>query len=137
QGAGSRSALQIADAIDYLGADLSAGSGFDSSVVRLHVPVARLADALPIVADVALEPTFPADELDRLRQERLTSILQARDDPPAIAAAAFTRVLYGINHRYGTPAMGTAEVIKTFTPDDLKSFYATAYRPDSATIVAV
>jgi predicted Zn-dependent peptidase len=137
QGAGSRSALQIADAIDYLGADLSAASGFDSSVLRLHVPIARLADALPIMADVALKPTFPADELERLRQERLTSILQARDNPPAIAAAAFARVLYGINHRYGTPAGGTAEVIKTFTSDDLKSFYGTVYRPDNATIVAV
>src|SRR5262249_56559205 len=49
QGAGSRSALQIADAIDYLGADLSAGSGFDSSVLRLHVPGARLAHARPIL----------------------------------------------------------------------------------------
>ena len=61
QGAGSRSALEIADAVDFLGADLSAGSGVDSSVVRLHVPVARLADALPIMADVALHPTFPSD----------------------------------------------------------------------------
>ena len=137
QGAGARTALQIADAVDYLGADLSAGSGMDSSVVRLHVPVARLAEALPVMADVALRPTFPADELDRVRQERLTSILQSRDDPPAISSAAFARVLFGTNHRYGTPAAGTAEVIKTFTPDDLKSFYASAYRPDNATLIVV
>ena len=106
QGAGSRSALEIADAVDYLGADLGAGSGFDSSAVRLHVPVARLADALPIMADVALRPTFPKDELERLRQQRLTSILQGRDDPPTIAAVAFSRVLYGAEHRYGTPMIG-------------------------------
>ena len=43
-----------------------------SSSVRLHVPVARLADALPIMADVALRPTFPRDELERQRQQRLT-----------------------------------------------------------------
>src|SRR5205823_10855562 len=112
QGAGSRSALEIADAIDYLGADLSAGSGFDSSVVRLHVPIARLADALPIMADVALRPTFPKDELERQRQERLTSLLQGRDDPPTIAAVTFARVLFGVEHRYGTPMSGTAETIK-------------------------
>jgi zinc protease len=137
QGAGSRSALEIADAIDYLGADLSTVSSIDSSAVRLHVPVARLADALPIVADVALRPTFPSDELERLRQERLTSILQARDDPPTIASATLSRVLYGASHRYGTPTAGTAEVIKTFTPADLKAFYDAVYRPDNATIVAV
>ena len=89
------------------------------------------------MADVALRPTFPNDELDRVRQARLTNILQARDDPPAIAAAAFARVLFGVNHRYGTPAAGTAEVIKTFTTDDLKAFYAAAYRPDNATLIVV
>jgi predicted Zn-dependent peptidase len=67
----------------------------------------------------------------------LTNILQARDDPPAISAAAFARVLFGANHRYGTPAAGTAEVIKTFTTDELKAFYAAAYRPDNATLVVV
>jgi len=137
EGAGSRTALQIADEIDYLGADLSASSGMDSSVVRLHVPVARLSEALPIMADIALRPTFPSEELDRVRQERLTSILQARDDPPAIASAAFARVLFGVNHRYGTPAAGTAEVIKTFAPGDLKDYYAHAYRPDNATLIVV
>jgi zinc protease len=137
RGAGSRSALQIADAVDYLGADLTAASAFDSSVVRLHVPVARLADALPIMADVALRPTFPQDELDRVREQRLTSILQARDDPPTIAAAALARVLYGPTHRYGTPTFGSAEAIKTFNPGDLKSFYASVYRPDNAALIAV
>src|SRR5262245_52793856 len=48
EGAGSRGALEIADAVDFLGADLTATSGIDSSSIRLHVPVARLGDALPI-----------------------------------------------------------------------------------------
>src|SRR6266516_652572 len=112
QGAGSRSALEIADAVDYLGADLSAGSGYDSSVLRLHVPVARLNDALPIMADVALRPTFPKDELERQRQQRLTSLLQGRDDPPTIASTTFSRVIFGVEHRYGTPTSGSAETIK-------------------------
>jgi zinc protease len=137
EGAGSRSALQIADAVDYVGADLATGSGIDSSVVRLHVPVARLGDALAIMADVALRPTLPGEELERVRQQRLTSILQARDDAATVAGAAFSRVLYGTNHRYGTPTSGSAETIKTFTSEDLKAFYSTAYRPDNAALVVV
>jgi zinc protease len=137
QGAGSRSALDIADAIDYLGADLGAGSGIDSSAVRLHVPVARLADALPIMADVALRPTFPADELERLRRQRLTSLLQARDDPGTIAALTFSRVLYGPTHRYGTATMGTAETIKSLTAADLLAFYKATFRPDNAALLVV
>ena len=137
QGAGSRSALEVADAVDYLGATLSADSTSDLSAVRLHVPVARLADALPVMADVALRPTFPSDELERMRSQRLTTIIQARDDPGTIATFAFTRILYGPNHRYGTPQMGTAEVIKSFSADELKTFYAATYRPDNATLLAV
>jgi predicted Zn-dependent peptidase len=137
EGAGSQSALEIADAVDYLGADLGAATTSDLSAVRLHVPVALLADALPIMADVALRPTFPRDELDRQRQQRLTSLLQGRDDPATIAAVAFARVLYGKSHRYGTAQMGTAETIKTFTADDLRGFYASSFRPENATLLAV
>jgi predicted Zn-dependent peptidase len=137
EGAGSRSALEIADAVDYLGADLGTATTSDLSAVRLHVPVARLADALPIMADVALRPTFPTDELDRQRQQRLTSLLQGRDDPPTISAIAFSRILYGKGHRYGTAQMGTAETIKTLTADDLRGFYTSAFRPENAILLAV
>src|SRR6185295_18351715 len=104
---------------------------------RLHVPVARLADALPLMADVALRPAFPRDELERQRQQRLTALLQGRDDPPTISSVAFSRILYGKAHRYGTPQSGTAETIKAFTVDDLRAFYASAYRPEHATVIAV
>ena len=137
EGAGSRSALEIADAIDYLGADLSAASASDATVVRLHVPVARLAEALPIMGDVALRPTFPNDELERQRQQRLTNIIQARDDPATIATVGFSRLLYGRAHRYGTPSFGTAETIKALTTDELRSFYNAAFRPDNAALLAV
>jgi zinc protease len=137
QGAGSRSALEIADAIDYLGADLSASSGFDSTAVRLHVPVSHLPEALSIMADVALRPTFPKDELERQRQERLTGLLQGRDDPATISAVTFGRVLFGPEHRYGVPAFGTGETIKAFTVEDLKTFYASIFRPDNAALVVV
>jgi zinc protease len=136
-GAGTRSALEIADAIDYLGADLCAATTSDLSAVRLHVPSARLADALPIMADVALRPSFPKDELERQRTERLTTLLQGRDDPPTIASAAFSRILYGKGHRYGTLQMGTAETIKTFTAEDLRGFYASTFRAENAVLLAV
>jgi predicted Zn-dependent peptidase len=137
EGAAARTALEVADAVDYLGADLGAATTSDLTAVRLHVPVARLADALPIMADVALRPTFPKDELERQRAQRLTSLLQGRDDPPTISSVAFSRILYGKGHRYGTPQMGTAETIKTFTADDLRVFYTSAFRPENAILLAV
>ena len=137
EGAGSRSALEIADAVEFLGADLSTTSSFDASAVRLNVPVARLQDALPLMADVAIRPTFPEAELNRLRQERLTAIIQAKDDPASVVPIAFARVVYGTTHRYGTPAMGTEATLKAFTTADLRRFHADAYQPANATLLVV
>ena len=137
EGAGSRDALQLADAIDYLGAELSTASVVDASSVRLHVPVARLKDALPIMSDVALRPAFPQHELDRLRNERLTDLQQGRDDPGEIVRAAFPLVVFGAQHRYGTGAVGTLATLKSFTVDDLRSFHAAHFRPTNAVLIVV
>ena len=91
EGAGKHDALALADAVEFLGASLSTGASFDSSNVRLHVPVARLDDALPLLADVALRPTFPTTELERLRKERLTTLLQTRDNPSSLASSGFAQ----------------------------------------------
>ncbi len=135
EGAGSRSALEIADAIDFLGADLSTSSTSDASYVNLHVPVARLGDALPIVADVVSRPTFPDAELKRLREDRLASLLQSQDDPERLIEFAFPRLLFGPTHRFGTASIGTAASLKGFTVDDLKTFHAANYRPGNALLV--
>jgi len=135
EGAGNRDALEIADAIDYLGASLSPSSSFDGSFIDLHVPVARLSDALGLMADVALRPTFPDKEIQRVREELLTSLIQAQDDPEQLVRFAFPRLLFGQKHRYGTLSVGTAAAIKGFSPDDLKQFHAKHYVPGNAVII--
>ena len=59
EGAGTRSSLELADALEFLGANLSTTSSFDYSAVRMSVPVSKLGDALPLMADVALRPDVP------------------------------------------------------------------------------
>jgi predicted Zn-dependent peptidase len=137
EGAGSRSALELADAVDYLGASLATTASFDASAVRLNVPVSRLTDALPLMADVVLRPTFPDAELNRLRQERLTALLQAKDDPASIAPLAFARTVFGAMHRYGTGITGTETTLKGFTVADLKSFHGSAYQPGNGVLIVV
>jgi zinc protease len=137
EGAGSRSALDLADAIEFLGANLSTASSFDASSVRMSVPVSKLSDALPLMADVALRPSFPVSELDRLRKERLTGLLQARDNPAALIQLAFPRMVFGPTHRYGTSANGLPATIEALTVDDLKAFYNSHFRPDNATLLVV
>jgi len=137
EGAGKRSALEIADAIEFVGATLGTTSSFDASAIRLNVPVERLQDALPVMADVALRPAFPEEELNRLRQERITALIQARDEPESIAPLAFSRLLYGPMHRYGTGATGTQATLKAMTTADLEAFHASYYQPANSTLVVV
>jgi predicted Zn-dependent peptidase len=135
EGAAGKGSLAIADELDFLGADLSASSSFDATLVSLSVPVARLAPALTVMADVVVRPDFPQNEIDRLREQRLTGLRTARDNPPAIASIAFPLLVYGPGHRYGTSAGGTSETITGFTREDLRQFHAAQFRPDRAALV--
>ena len=137
EGAGTRNALALADAIEFLGASLTTGSTFDVSSIRLHTPVAKLDDALQILADVVLRPSFPESEMERLRKERLTRLLQTRDQPAALASASFSRLVFGPRHRYGTPNLGNEASNSEMTTGDLKTFYRSFYQPQTAHVLVV
>ena len=137
EGAAGKDALALADAVDFLGATLGAGSTWDAATVRLRVPVARLEAALALMADVALRPAFPEAELARLRKEALTDLLQARDEPGAIASRALAQAVFGPAHRYGKPQAGDAAQIASFTVADLRVFHAARYVPGAASLVVV
>jgi zinc protease len=137
EGAGKYSALDLADAVDFLGASLSTSSSFDASTVQLHTPASKLGQALPLMADVVLRPAFPESELERLRKERLTSLLQSRDNPAAVAASGFARIVFGEGHRYGTPVIGTQAANTAVTAADLRGFHAAHYLPPNACLLVV
>jgi zinc protease len=137
EGAGSRSGAQIAEALDAVLGNLSASSSVDSSSIQLYVPVLQLPEALPVMADVAQRPTFPKEPLERVRQQRLAALRNARDDPDTIAALAFARGIYGPSHRNAAAEIGTADSVKAVTPEDLKAFHQAAYRPAGSTLIVV
>jgi zinc protease len=136
-GTDSRSASQIADAIDRLKGNLAPTSGVDHSSLQLHVPVEGLADALVVMADVIQRPAFPPETLDRNRQELRLMLERSRDNPDAIAALAFSRSVYGPSHRYGTALIGTADSISRIARTDLVRFHEAAFRPDTSTLLVV
>ncbi len=137
EGAGSRDALELADAIDFLGATLTTDAGFDSSVVRLRTLVSTFDDALPLMADVVLRPTFEQDDMERLRVERETTLVQIRDDVSQLASAAYTRLLFGPRYRYGTPLLGTRTSNRAISLDDIRTFYTQHYQPQNAHLLVV
>jgi zinc protease len=136
EGAGSRDALGLDDAIDYLGAQLSVDAGYHTFGVSLNTSAEKLDSALALMADVLLRPTFPDSELQRKKKETLTALLQWRDDPRAIASVLFASVLYG-DHPYGTLMVGSPETIASFTVGDLHDFYAEHFGANRTAFIVV
>lgn len=137
EGAGTRNALALADAIEFLGVNISTGSSWDASTIGLFSPVSKLDEALPLMADVALHPSFPEAEVERLRKERLTSLLQQRDNASALATAGFARLVYGARHRYGAMAMGNSVSNGEMTVQEIRAFHSQYYQPRNAHLLVV
>ena len=108
EGTTTRKSLEIADQTAFLGIRLSPASSWESSTLSLHTPTAQLDSALALFADVALHPSFPANEFERVRKTQLTELLQLRDRGSAVASIAFPAIVYGNAHPYGAPAQGTS-----------------------------
>ena len=137
EGTISRSSLEIADQVAFLGIGLSATSTWDASTIRLHTPTSQLDSALALFADVALRPAFPLNEFDRIKKDRLTNLLQLKDRPTAIANQAYAAILYGSGHPYGRSIIGSEASVQTLSTADLQSYYRSNFIPNNATLVVV
>lgn len=135
EGTATRSALDIAEAADQLGASLYSRATWDELAVGLHVLSSRLEPALALLVDVALRPAFAEDEVERKRKERLAAIVQEQDEPRIVASQAFARAVYGDAHPFGAPLGGTAASVRGLDRNDLADFYRTRQRPGNAFLV--
>lgn len=137
EGTTTRKSLDIADQAAFLGVSLSPTSSWESSSLSLHTPTAQLDSALALFADVALHPSFPANEFERLQKNRLTDLLQIRDQGPQIANIAFPAIVYGTGHPYGLASIGTETSVKSLLTSDLQSYYETNFKPNNSTLIIV
>jgi zinc protease len=139
EGTKTRNALQVAEEAKRLGANLGTRSSFDGSNVSINVLKRNFDPALALMSDVVLNPTFPAEELERQRQIYLGRIKQESKEPFTSAFKMYLRTLFGADHPYGQPytGTGTESSIKAITRDDLVSYYKANYFPNNAAIVVV
>jgi len=131
QGTTKRSARDIAEAIDFVGGSLGASADKDTTDVTLNVVKKDFSTGLDLMSDVVLHPAFSAEELDRQRQQLLSSLTVEYSDPSFLATAVFGRVLYS-SSPYGWPAEGTPDAAQRLTRDDLVKFHVSNYAPNQA-----
>ena len=136
QGAGKRTAEQLADAIDFVGGILSTGAGTDLTYVSAVALKDSFPLALELMSDVIRRPTFSQQELDRQRQQALSGMKVSREDPETVANQVIDRLIYGF-HPYGLPGNGTVESLSSITRQDLVEFHGRFYVPNNALIAVV
>jgi zinc protease len=136
QGAGSRSAADIAEEIDFIGGALGTGAGTDLSFINAVVMKDSLNTAFSLMADVAMRPTFAQEEVDRQRNQALSALKVSAEDPESVAGRVIDRLIYGF-HPYGMPGAGTAESLASLTRADFVDFHRRYFVPNNALVAVV
>ncbi|CAN5665576.1 hypothetical protein BH23GEM10_BH23GEM10_14920 [soil metagenome] len=137
QGTATRSATQIAEQAELLGASLHTRGSWDFCTAALHVLSPRLEPALDLLADAARNATFPEAELERKRHERLAAIMQELDEPRVLASHVHAGIMYGSGHPFGLPLGGTRESVERITHAGIREFYESRFGPDNAYMLLV
>jgi zinc protease len=130
-----RSALQISDALDFIGASLSTGCSENLASVSMTILKKDLPTGLALLAEVLTQSTFPQEEIERQKQSIIASLKAREEEPGDIAERRFAAALFP-NSPYGRPVEGMESSVRAISQKSLREFFEHYYRPNR-TIVAV
>jgi zinc protease len=138
QGAGGLDADTVAERVEGVGAELSTGASRDNNFVQVRS--LSDAEALEVAVDtltkVLAEPTFDPSEFERVRENRLTGLRLAEQDPGDVGQKALYRAIFG-EHPYASDPSGTAESVAALSVEDLRRFHRRFYGASNATVAIV
>ena len=136
KGTRTRSATQIAAQIEALGGSIGSDASWDGSSISVTVKSDQAAPALGILADVAQNPAFAGEEIERARAQAIDGVSVTIKDPSQLAGLVAGRAVFG-NQPYGHALSGTPESLKAIKAADIRSAYARTWQPNQATLVLV
>lgn len=137
RGTGSRTALDVAEALDDRGVALKVSTNRHVLTLSCTCLAEDFHDVFTVVADVARNPVFPPEEIEKRRAETITAIRQDLDNPGVRASEALQTLLYGASHPYGRPAKGSVESVERLTRADLAAFHRARFAPAGLSIAIV
>ena len=135
EGTAQRNAVELTEASERLGASLHAEAGWDGLSISVDVPAERLSAALELAAEVAVEPSFPAAEVERMRDERLNDLLQAKADPRRRADDGFVETIYAPGSTYGRPSAGTETTVPGLDAEACRASHRKRLDPAKMTLI--
>jgi zinc protease len=139
EGTATRNALQISEELQRLGATLNTGANLDQATVAMSALKPNLAPSLDILADVVLRPSFPEEDFQRLKQQRLAQIRQEKSSPVQMGLRVFPPLIFGSGHAYGLPFTGSGyeDTVTKMDRAAMVKYHQTWFKPNHATLVVV
>jgi predicted Zn-dependent peptidase len=136
KGTGTRSAEDIAQAIDSIGGQLDAFTAKEYASYYIKVLDEHLPLALDILTDIVRNPAFSPEDLEREKKVVLEEIKMVEDTPDDLVHELFTQGFWE-NHPLGRPILGTKETVESFTSDMLRDYFTKAYTAKNLIVSAV
>jgi len=136
QGTATKSAQEMNDAIDFIGGAMGASAGTDLTFAHIVVMKDSFETGMRMLSDMARHPAFAANEIERQRQQTLSSLQVSLQDPEYVANSVFDRLVYGF-HPYGLPDIGTPETLASITRQDIVAFQQRYFTPNNAILAVV
>ena len=137
EGTQHKTPLELEEAIDELGANISMFTGRESIVVRANGLKSRIREIYGLVEEILLEPRWDETEFARIKDETVETINRSKVNPGAIASNVFNKLVYGEDHILGHSTFGSVETVQGISLGDLRAFYETNYSPSVAHISIV
>ena len=139
EGTKSKSAVEIGELQERLGARLGTGAGDDQAALSLSALKVNLPASLDLFADVLLNPSFPAADFERIRKETLVRMQSSKLEPNAMAARVMPPLVFGPGHPYGPlgGGSGTEATLAALTPRALADYHARWFKPNNAKLLVV
>ncbi len=136
KGTTTRTGLEVSEEIDFIGGQLGAGAGNDAIYATSTVLAKHIDKGMELLADIVINPIFPDEEVEKLKNQIVGAIMQGKSDPTTIRDMQFAKFVFG-NHPYGLPSIGTEETMMLLTQDDVKEFYNKYFIPNNAFLLIV
>jgi predicted Zn-dependent peptidase len=136
KGTTSRSAEDIAQAIDSIGGQLDAFTAKEYASYYIKVLDEHLPLAIDILADIVRNPAFTPDDVEREKKVIVEEIKMVEDTPDDLVHELFTQGFWE-NHPLGRPILGTRETVESFTSDLLRAYFGAAYTARNLIVSAV
>lgn len=135
-GTKTRSATDITNQQQAIGASMGANSSWDATTVAMQTLTANLDQALDLYSDIIQNASFPETEMNGLRQRSLIGLQQLKGNSGYISGVAYSKVLYG-DHPYGRQLNGNDKTLPGITRNDIVNFYNGVYRPNNGVLIVV